>query len=104
MTTVRVTLPPHLRRLSGTGPELNLEVDADGEGGPTLAHVLDALEEAHPVLRGTIRDHGRGGRRPLIRFFACGEDLSHASVTRPLPDEVRAGAEPLHVVGAIAGG
>lgn len=99
-----MTLPPHLRRLSGTGDEVDIEVEAGHDTGPTLAEVLDALEAAHPVLRGTIRDHERGARRPLIRFFACGEDLSHASVTRPLPDEVRAGAEPLHVVGAIAGG
>lgn len=71
---------------------------------PTIGTVLDALEGAHPVLRGTIRDHGTQTRRPLIRFFACGEDLSHAGPDTLVPEAVSSGEEPFHVVGAIAGG
>jgi len=73
-------------------------------GEPTLRGVLDALEADHPVLRGTIRAHGGGPRRAMIRFFACGEDLSHDSPDEPLPDPVRSGEEPILVVGALAGG
>lgn len=98
--TVRVALPPHLRHLAEVPAELEVAV----EGTPTLGSVLDALEARHPVLRGTIREHGSQGRRPLIRFFACGRDLSHESPGAPLPEPVRTGREVLHVVGAIAGG
>ena len=101
--TIRVALPPHLRRLAGVGDEVAVTL-ADDWGAPTLRRVFDALEDEHPVLKGTIRGHGAGDRRALIRFFAGGEDLSHGGLDRPLPDAVTRGAEPLHVVGAIAGG
>ncbi len=97
---VRVTLPTHLGTLAGAGREVLLEL----EGRPTPGLVLDALESSYPVLRGTIRDHVTGRRRPFIRFFACGEDLSHVAPDAPLPDEVAAGREPFLIVGAMAGG
>lgn len=100
MTTVRVALPPHLERLAGVRDEVTLEVDEP----PTIGGVLDALEARYPVLKGTIRGHGGAERRPLMRFLACGRDLSHESADAPLPDEVGSGEEVLHVVGAIAGG
>jgi hypothetical protein len=80
--------------------EVTLEVD----GPVTLSAVLDALEAQYPMLRGTIRDHATQQRRPFIRFFACGEDWSHEPPDAPLPDAVATGAEPLLVVGAMAGG
>lgn len=101
MTVVRVVLPPHLRMLAEVDREI--PVDVDGER-PTVHDVLDAIEAAHPVLRGTIRHHGGGERRPLMRFFACGQDLSYGPRDEPLPDPVVEGSEPLLVVGAIAGG
>jgi len=70
----------------------------------TVCSVLDAIERDFPVLRGTIRDHETRRRRPFLRFFACGEDLSHDAVDTPLPEAVGAGAEPFMVIGAIAGG
>ena len=73
-------------------------------GAVTQRAVLDALEASYPMLRGTIRDHGRGKRRPFVRFFACEEDLSHEPPDAPLPDAVAAGAEPFLIVGAMAGG
>jgi molybdopterin synthase sulfur carrier subunit len=97
---IRVVLPPVLQGLARTDREIELEV-ADA---PTLGALLDALEARYPVLRGTIRDQLTKQRRPFIRFFACGEDLSHESSEAPLPDEVAAGVEPLRIVGAIAGG
>jgi len=97
---IRVILPPHLRTLAGVEREVQLEV----EGPVTQRSVLDALEASYPVLRGTIRDHGTRQRRPLVRFFACEEDLSHASPDAPLPDAVAIGKEPFWVVGAMAGG
>ncbi len=97
---IRLVLPPMLQGLAHTGREVQLEVP----GVPTLGSVLDALEERYPVLRGTIRDPVTKNRRPFIRFFACGEDLSHQPHETPLPGEVAAGLEPLRVVGAIAGG
>jgi sulfur-carrier protein len=99
-TAVRVKLPTHLRRLAQVDGEVIVEVD----GAPTLAGVLDALEERHPVLRGAVRDQGTGKRRAFVRFFACEEDLSHAPPGDPLPEPVARGAEPLLVVGAMAGG
>jgi sulfur-carrier protein len=97
---IRVVLPYHLRALANVGDEVTLDV-----GGPaTQRAVLDALEARHPVLRGTIRDHVTLKRRPFLRFFACGEDLSHEPPDAPLPGAVVAGAEPLWIVGAIAGG
>jgi molybdopterin converting factor small subunit len=100
VTTVRVSLPPHLRDLAGVGQEVSVEVAVE----PTPRAVLDALESRYPALRGTIRDHVTLARRPFVRFFACGEDLSHDSPDAPLPGAVADGAEPFLVVGAIAGG
>jgi molybdopterin synthase sulfur carrier subunit len=97
---IRVELPYHLRNLARTGAEVVLAV----EGAATLRSVLDALESAHPMLRGTVRDATTGRRRPLLRFFACERDLSHQSADEPLPDAVQSGQEPLLIVGAVAGG
>ena len=97
---IRVALPHHLRTLAGVEREVTLEVD----GQPTRRAVLDVLEARYPTLRGTIRDHASGQRRAFIRFFACGRDLTHDPDDDPLPEEVVSGAEPLRVVGAMAGG
>ena len=97
--TIRVELPAHLRTLARVGSDVPVDVD----GSVTQRSVLDALEAAYPVLRGTIRDTA-GKRRSFVRFFACQEDLSHDSPDGPLPEAVAAGAEPLLIVGAIAGG
>jgi len=98
--SVRVTLPYHLRNLARIEGEVALEV----AGAVSVRSVLDALEARHPVLRGTIRDHGSLHRRAFIRFFACGEDLSLEPVEAALPAAVAEGREPLMVVGAMAGG
>ena len=97
---IRVVLPTHLRRLAHVDGEVKLDVP----GQATRASVLDALEGRYPMLRGTIRDHVTLQRRPFVRFFACERDLSHEPPDAPLPEAVRSGAEPLLVVGAIAGG
>jgi len=97
---IRVILPQHLRALAHVGSEVTLEI----EGPVTQRSVLDALEAHYPMLRGTIRDHVTQQRRPFLRFFACQEDLSHESPDSPLPEAVASGAEPLIVIGAIAGG
>jgi molybdopterin converting factor small subunit len=97
---IRVVLPAHLRTLAHAGGEVEIEV----EGEATQRSVLDALEARYPTLRGTIRDHVTQQRRPFVRFFACGEDLSHESPDAPLPEAVASGAEPFLLVGAIAGG
>jgi hypothetical protein len=97
---IRVQLPTHLRTLARVGDEVTLEV----EGEVTQRSVLDALEARYPALRGTIRDHVTQKRRPFVRFFACQEDLSHESPDAPLPAAVVQGAEPLVILGAIAGG
>ncbi len=97
---IRVVLPPHLRRLAGLDGDVELEV----KGQVTQRSVLDALEACYPMLRGTIRDHVTQQRRPFLRFFACDQDLSHESPDAPLPDAVASGAEPLFIIGAIAGG
>jgi hypothetical protein len=97
---IRVWLPYHLRNLARVGSEVEIAV----EGTATQRTVLDALEAAYPMLRGTIRDHATQERRAFIRFFACGQDLSHESPDAPLPDEVAQGAEPFRIVGAMAGG
>jgi hypothetical protein len=97
---IRVILPHHLRTLTQAGSEVTLAV----EGPVTQRSVLDALEARYPMLRGAIRDHVTQQRRPFLRFFACEEDLSHESPDAPLPDAVASGAEPLIVIGAIAGG
>jgi sulfur-carrier protein len=97
---IRVELPAHLRTLARVSREVELRV----EGPVTQRSVLDALEAGFPMLRGTIRDHVTQQRRPFLRFFACGEDLSHEPPDAPLPEAVASGAEPYLVVGAIAGG
>jgi hypothetical protein len=97
---VRVVIPHHLRQMAGTGAEVTITVD----GPVTQRTVLDALEAAYPMLRGTIRDHTTRERRPYLRFFACKRDLSHEPPDAPLPAEVAAGAEPFRILGAIAGG
>lgn len=97
---IRVILPSHLRRLASIDGEVTLDVT----GAVTQRSVLDALEAAYPMLRGTIRQHDTHRRRAFIRFFACEEDLSHEELDAPLPDEVAAGKEPYLIVGAMAGG
>jgi hypothetical protein len=97
---IRVVLPYHLRTLAGVSAEVQLDV----AGLATQRSLLDALEARYPMLRGTIRDHVTGQRRPMLRFFACEEDLSLELPDAPLPDAVASGAEPFFVVGAIAGG
>ena len=97
---VRVVLPAHLRTLARIDGELKLDV----EGPVTQRSVLDALESRFPMLRGTIRDHVTGRRRAFLRVFACEQDLSHESPDAVLPDAVATGAEPLLIVGAMAGG
>lgn len=98
--SVRVCLPFHLRNLAHVGNEITLEVAAP----VSIQSVLDALELRYPMLRGTIREYETGRRRAFLRFFACGEDLSHDPLDKPLPQPVADGAEPLLVIGAIAGG
>ena len=97
---IRVALPAHLRALARVDGEVRLEI----EGKITLRAALDALEARHPALRGTIRDHVTLERRPFLRFFACEEDLTQRSPDAPLPEAVAGGAEPLVILGAIAGG
>jgi molybdopterin synthase sulfur carrier subunit len=97
---IRVVLPFHLRTLAHSNPEVQLEVD----GIVTVRSVLDALEARYPMIAGTIRDHVTQERRPFLRFFACGEDLSLESPDAKLPDKIASGEEPLLIIGAIAGG
>jgi hypothetical protein len=97
---IRLVLPTHLCRLANTGREIELPVS----GPATLGSALDALEASYPALRGTIRDQATKERRPFMRYFACGEDLSLEPLDSPLPAAVVTGAEPLRVVGAMAGG
>jgi len=97
---IRVVLPAHLRTLGRVEGEVLLQV----EGPITQGAILDALETRYPMLRGTIRGHTSKERRAFIRFFACGQDLSHESPDAPLPDAVATGAEPFRVIGAMAGG
>jgi sulfur-carrier protein len=97
---IRVVLPHHLRTLAHVDREVALTV----EGLITIGTVLDAVENRYPMLRGTIRDQITLQRRPFIRFFACGQDLSHQPTNILLPDEIATGTEPFRVVGAMAGG
>jgi sulfur-carrier protein len=97
---IRVIVPYHLRTLSQTGAEVQLEIS----GPVTARSILDALEARYPMLCGTIRDHVTQERRPLLRFFVCEEDWSHESPDAPLPDAISTGKEPFFIVGAIAGG
>ncbi|HZV26070.1 MAG TPA: MoaD/ThiS family protein [Acidothermaceae bacterium] len=97
---IRVVLPAHLRALARVEGEVQLDV----EGPVTQRAVLDALEATYPMLCGTVRNQATQERRPFVRFFACEEDLSHAGPDSALPDAVAIGAEPLLIVGAMAGG
>jgi molybdopterin synthase sulfur carrier subunit len=97
---IRVVLPPHLRTLARVSDEVHFDVN----GIATVASVLDLLEINYPMLRGTMRDHVTQRRRPLVRFFACGEDISHEPPDAPLPEAIAKGAEPFFIIGAIAGG
>jgi sulfur-carrier protein len=97
---IRVILPPHLRTLAHVDVEVELELN----GTATQRSLLDVLEAKYPMLRGTIRDHVTQLRRPMVRFFACGEDLSHESPDALLPHAIANGAEPFVIIGAIAGG
>ena len=97
---IRVVLPHHLRTLANVRKEVELQV----EGSVTQRSVLDALEAKYPMLRGTTRDQVTKQRRSFVRFFACGQDLSHEPADAPLPDAVATGAEPFLIVGAMAGG
>jgi len=97
---IRVTLPAHLRKLAQVDDEVQLEVT----GQVTQRSLLDALEARYPMLRGTIRDHVTQKRRAFVRFFACGQDLSHEPPDALLPDAIAIGAEPFLIIGAIAGG
>jgi hypothetical protein len=97
---IRVVLPQHLRTLARVDGEVALDV----HGQVTQRAILNALEERYPMLRGTVRDHTTQRRRPLVRFFACEQDVTHDAPDDPLPDAVASGAEPFFIVGAIAGG
>ena len=97
---IRVVLPVHLRTLAQVGSEVAVDV----AGPATPRAILDALEARYPMLQGTMRDHFTQERRPLVRFFACEEDLSHESPDTPLPEAVVRGKEPFLIVGAMAGG
>jgi sulfur-carrier protein len=97
---IRVVLPPHLRGLA----KISGEVELDLQAPVTQRSIVDALESKYPMLSGTIRDHVTQTRRPFLRFFACGEDLSHEQPDSPLPEAIASGKEPLLIVGAIAGG
>src|SRR5215203_2663070 len=97
---IRVMLPQHLQSLAGAPREVDVEVPAP----VTQRAVLDALEARYPQLRGTIRDHGSDKRRPMVRFFACEEDISNDPPDAPLPADVASGKEPFFIIGAIAGG
>jgi len=97
---IRVVLPAHLKTLAHVGGEVEIEV----QGAITARAVLDALEREYPALSGTIRDYTTHARRPLVRFFACEQDISHVPPDDPLPEDVASGREPFLIVGAMAGG
>ena len=97
---IRVVLPVHLRTLAKVDDEVKLEVAQP----VTQRTVLDALEATYPVLRGTVRDQTTQRRRPLVRFFCCGEDFSHELPDATLPDAIATGSEPFFIIGAMAGG
>jgi hypothetical protein len=100
MPSIHVILPGHLRTLAGMTRDVQLDVN----GPVTQRSVLDALEQKFPTLRGAIRDHTTKVRRPMIRFFACQDDLSHDDPDKILPEKVVSGQEPFFIIGAIAGG
>ncbi len=97
---IRVVLPHHLNTLAGVDGEIVLVIERE----VTQESILDALEARYPMLCGTIRDHVTKRRRPLVRFFACNEDVTHESSDKPLAEPIATGAEPFLIVGAIAGG
>lgn len=97
---IRVILPAHLQALAGTGKQIEIEVDGD----VTQRTIVDAIEAAYPMLKGTIRDHRTKQRRPMVRFFALEQDFSHEPIDAPLPDAVARGDEPFWIIGAISGG
>lgn len=97
---IRVAIPYHLRTLAHVTGEVELDVPEP----VTITRTLDALEAKYPMLRGTIRDHGTLHRRPFVRFFACEQDWSNNPTDTPLPEPITSGANPLLIVGAIAGG
>ncbi|MBV9007777.1 MAG: MoaD/ThiS family protein [Verrucomicrobia bacterium] len=97
---IRIELPQHLRTLARVKGEVQLDVN----GPATMHEVVDALEIKYPMLSGTIRDQSTRRRRPLVRFFACGDDISHLPLEAALPSQIATGTEPLIIVGAIAGG
>lgn len=98
---IRVILPAHLRTLANVMREVELDQVAEPV---TQRTILDALEASYPMLRGTVRDHASQQRRPMVRFFACEQDLSHEEPDTPLPEAVAAGKEPFWIVGAMSGG
>lgn len=97
---IRVELPTHLRTIAGVGAEILLEIEGPG----TQRAILQALEDRYPMLRGTLREYSTGLRRPYMRFFACGQDISHELPDAPLPEAVANGQEPFLIIGAISGG
>ncbi len=97
---IRVELPTHLRTLAGVGAEILLDIEGPG----TQRAILEALEDRYPMLRGTLREYSTGLRRPYMRFFACGLDISHELPDTPLPEAVANGQEPFLIIGAISGG
>lgn len=97
---IRVVLPYHLRTMARVEAEVEVEV----ENGATPRSVIDAVEAAYPMLKGTIRDHATKERRAYLRYFACGEDISFAGLDEALPDAIASGEMPFMVVGAISGG
>ena len=102
--TIRVELPAHLRTLARVGSEVQISANLNDAGRVTQRSILDALEAAYPMLRGTIRDQVTQQRRAFLRFFACSEDWSFEPLDTPLPDAIASGAEPFLIIGAIAGG
>ena len=102
MSTIHVVLPYHLLNLARVDSTDQVEVEVDPP--VTVSGVIDALELGYPALRGTVREYGSKRRRPFVRIFACGEDISHEPIDTELPDAIVHGDEPLQIVGAIAGG
>ncbi len=97
---IKVMLPFHLQTLAGLGPEVEIDVAAPATQGSVIA----ALETRFPALSGAIIDPYTGKRRPLLRFFACQQDLSFLPPDQPLPLAVAEGREAFFIVGAISGG
>lgn len=97
---IRIILPTYLQRLANVGREVEIEI----EGDITISSILDAIETNYPMLKGTIRDHISGERRPYLRYFACGEDFSHLGVHATLPDKISRGEEVFRIIGAMSGG